>query len=101
MSAGDEADLLEARELVEQHRQHHLVRLLRQVRQEEDLVGRRVGHVSTWLGGLGGLPSGGLDCLLGGLLLRLLGLADCLLGTLLKSSFNLVSFNSNASHEFK
>ena len=37
MSAGDEADLLEARELFKQHRQHHLVRLLRQVRQEQDL----------------------------------------------------------------
>ena len=77
MSAGDEADLLEARELVEQHRQHHLVRLLRQVRQEQDLVGRGVSHVSSDSPSSGGTgsrctASGRLDSLLGGLLLGLL-----------------------------
>ena len=85
MPAGDEADLLEARELVEQHRQHHLVRLLGQVRQEEDLVGRRVlgCHGPSAAPGCSGATGGRLDRLLGRLLFRLLRLADRLLGTLL------------------
>ena len=37
-------DLLEARELVEQHAQHHLVGLGGQVGQEQDLVWRSVVH---------------------------------------------------------
>ena len=41
VAAGDEADLLEAGELVEQHRQHHLIRLLGKVRQEQNLEGER------------------------------------------------------------
>ena len=63
MAAGDEADLLEAGELVEEHAQHGLVRLLGQVGEEEDLVGGRVSEV-TLCGHGGGL---------GGLLLGLLG----------------------------
>merc|ERR1719188_2660329 len=72
--AGDEADLLEARELVEQHRQHHLVRLLGQVRQEQDLVGRRVlgSHGPSAAPGCSGATGGRLDRLLGRLLFRLL-----------------------------
>ncbi len=37
-------DLLETRELVEEHTEHHLVGLRRQVGEEEDLVGRGVVH---------------------------------------------------------
>ena len=46
--------LLEPRELVEQHAEHHLARLRGQVGQEEDLVGRGVVHTS-----LGGSRGGG------------------------------------------
>ena len=37
-------NLLESRELVEQHAQHHLIGLLWQVGQEQNLVGRSVIH---------------------------------------------------------
>ena len=41
--------LLEARELVEEHAEHHLVGLGGQVGQEEDLVGRGVVHAALAL----------------------------------------------------
>ena len=43
-------DLLEAGELVEEHAEHHLVGLRRQVGEEENLVGRRVVHTAHTLG---------------------------------------------------
>lgn len=48
----DESHLLEARELVEQHGQHHLVRLLGQVGEEEDLI-RRLFRVAVDVHGRG------------------------------------------------
>ena len=44
------SDLLEPRELVEEHAEHHLVGLWRQVGEEEDLVGRGVVHSARSLG---------------------------------------------------
>merc|ERR1711951_250679 len=48
-----QTDLFESRELVEQHTQHHLVRLCWQICEEENLVRRRVvdvlsGATSCW-----------------------------------------------------
>merc|ERR1712203_11427 len=42
VSSRNQSDLLESRELVEKHAEHHLIGLLRQVGEEEDLVRRRI-----------------------------------------------------------
>merc|ERR1719474_1008141 len=48
-----QADLFESRELVEQHTQHHLVRLCWQICEEENLVRRRIVNA------LSGAPAAG------------------------------------------
>lgn len=54
--------LLESRELVEQHRQHHLVRLFREIGEEENLI-RRLFRIAVG-DHRGGIGVGGVLCLL-------------------------------------
>merc|ERR1719232_607840 len=84
--AGDQPDLLEPGELVEQHAEHHLVGLPWQVGQEQDLVGGSVVHTTLTTHGSWTSSSGSSTL---GFLGLLLDLCWSLLGSLLEGSFNL------------